>query len=148
MSSENEQLVRRAFDELWSQGRLEIADEVFSPDYINHDPATPNLGKGPEAEKQIVTLYRNAFPDLQFTIDQMVVAGDFVTTRFTARGTHKGQLWGIAPTKRLVRVGGTALYLVLGGRIAERWAVWDALGLMQQLGVVPALEKAKAQASK
>lgn len=140
----NGQLVRRAFDELWSQGRLEVADEIFAASYINHDPASPDFGQGPEAEKQMVAYYRNAFPDLHFTVDHMIEAGDFVTTRFTARGTHEGEFRGIAPTNRPVRVEGTAVYLVLDGRIAERWAVWDALGLMQQLGVVPASGKAQA----
>ena len=145
MSSEMGHVVRRAFDELWSQGRLETADEIFASNYTNHDPASPNFGQGPAAEKQMVALYRRSFPDLQLTIDLMIEAGDFVTARFSAQGTHKNEFRGIAPTNRTVRVEGTAVYLILGGRIAERWAVWDALGLMQQLGVVAGLE-ARAQA--
>ena len=137
MSSENKQLVRRMFNELWSQGKLAVADEIFAANYINHDPNTPDFSKGPEAEKQIVTMYRNAFPDLQFVIDHMSDAGNFVTTRFTARGTHKGEFRGIARTNRLVAVEGTVVSRVSRGRIAERWVMWDALRLMQQLGVMP-----------
>jgi predicted ester cyclase len=148
MSSENSQLVQRAFDELWNQGRLEIADEIFAAGYINHDPASPDFGQGSAAEKQMVAHYRSAFPDLRFALALLVESGDFVTARFTAQGTHKNEFLGIAPTNRPVRVEGTAVYLVLGGRIAERWAVWDALGLMQQLGVVPALDERVMQASK
>jgi len=148
MSSDARQLVRRMFTELWSEGKFNVADEIFAASYINHDPSSPDFGTGAEAEKQIVTLYRNAFPDLQFTIEHMIVAGDFVTTRFTARGTHNGEFRGIAPTNRLVAVEGTVVNRVSKGLITERWVMWDALGLMQQLGVVPALENTKDQASK
>ena len=100
MSSENKQLVRRMFNELWNRGRLTVADEIFAANYINHDPNTPDFDKGPEAEKRIVTLYREAFPDLLFVIDHMIDAGNFVTARFTVRGTHKGEFRGIAATDR------------------------------------------------
>ena len=145
MSSENKQLVRRLFLELWNKVRLAVADEIFATNYVNHDPATHDFGKGPEGVKQLVTLYRNAFPDLQFTIEHMIDADEFVTTRYTARGTHKGDLRGIAPTHRSVKVEGILINRMSRGRIAEGWVMWDALGLMQQLGVVPALEKAKEQ---
>jgi len=143
MSSENKHLVRRMFNELWNRGRLTVADEIFAANYTNHDPNTPDFDKGPEAEKQIVTLYRDAFPDLQFVIDHMIDSGNFVTTRFTVRGTHKGELRGIAPTNRLVAVEGTVVSRISRGRIAERWVMWDALGLMQQLGVLPGSENAR-----
>ena len=148
MSSENKQIVRKLFNELFNKGKLAVADEIIAPNHVNHDPATPNFGKGPEGEKQIVTLYRNAFPDLQFKIDHIIDADDFVTTRYTSTGTHKGELRGIAPTSKTIRVEGVVIHRISRGRIAESWVIWDALGLMEQLGVVPALEKAKAQASK
>jgi predicted ester cyclase len=109
---------------------------------------SPDFGNGPEGVKHTVTLYRNTFPDLQFTIDHMIDADEFVTTRFTSRGTHKGALLGIAPTNKTIKVEGIAINRISRGRIAEGWVVWDALGMMQQLGVVPAFEKAKAQVSK
>ena len=92
MSSENKQLVRRLFLELWNQRKLAVADEIFAADYVNHDPASPDFGKGPEGVKQTAILYRNAFPDLLFTVDQMIDAGQLVTTRFTSQGTRKGEL--------------------------------------------------------
>ncbi|HKW97547.1 MAG TPA: ester cyclase [Bryobacteraceae bacterium] len=137
MSSENEQLVGRMFNELWSQGDFAMAEELFAAGYINHDPATPDYGKGPEAEKSIVRFYRKAFPDLLFTIDHMIEAGDFVTTRFTAQGTHRNEFWGVPPTNKVVKVEGTVVIRASKGRIAERWVMWDALGLLQQLGAVP-----------
>lgn len=148
MSSENKQLLRRLFLELWNYGKLTVADEIFAGNYINHDPASPDFGKGPEGVKHTVTLYRNAFPDLQFTIDHMIDADEFVTTRFTNRGTHKGALQGIAPTNKTIKVEGISIDRISRGRIAEGWVVWDALGMMQQLGAIPAVEKVKAQASK
>src|SRR5207245_6372747 len=113
---------------------LAVADEIFATNYVHHDPATPDFGKGPESIKQLVTLYRNAFPDLQFTIDHMIDADEFVTTRYTARGTHKGDLRAISPTNRSAKVEGILINRISRGRIAEGWVVWDALGMMRQLG--------------
>ena len=148
MSSENKQVVRKLFNDLLNKGNLAVADEIIAPNHIHHDPATPDFGKGPEGQKEVISLYRNAFPDLQFKIDHMIDADDFVTTRYTSTGTHKGELRGIAPTNKTVRVEGVVINRISRGRITETWVIWDALGLMQQLGVVPALEKAKAQASR
>ena len=148
MSSENKQVVRKLFNDLLNKGNLAVADEIIAAHHVHHDPATPDFGKGPEGQKQVISLYRNAFPDLKFTIDHMIDADDFVTTRYTSTGTHKGELWGIASTDKTIKVGGMAINRISRGRIVETWVIWDALGLMQQLGVVPALEKAKAKASK
>jgi steroid delta-isomerase-like uncharacterized protein len=148
MPSPNKQIVKRFLNDLWSQGNLAVANEIIAANHVQHDPATPNFGKGPDGAKQIVTLYRSAFPDLHFTIDQIVDGEDFVTTRYTARGTHKGELRGIAATNKSAKVEGIFISRISRGKIAETWVVWDALGLMQQLGQVPALEKAKAQVAK
>jgi steroid delta-isomerase-like uncharacterized protein len=148
MPSENKRLVLRVFLELWNQRKLAVADEIFAANYAHHDPASPDFGKGPEAIKQAVALYDNAFPDLQFTIEHMMEVDQFVTTRFSSRGTHKGDLRGIPPNSRSIQVEGIVIHRISRGQIAEGWVVWDALGMMQQLGVIPALEKVKAHASK
>ncbi len=148
MPSQNRQIVRKLFNDLFNKGNLAVADQIIAPNHVSHDPATPDFGKGPEGEKQIVTLYRGAFPDLHFTIDQIIDADDFVTTRYTATGTHKGELRGIAPTNKAIKVEGMVINRISRGRIAESWVNWDALGLMEQLGVVPTFEKAKGQAAK
>ena len=137
MSSENKQVVRKLFNDLLNKGNLAVADEIIAPNHVNHDPATPDTGKGPDGEKQIVTLYRNAFPDLKFKIDHMIDADDFVTTRYTSTGTHKGELRGIAATNKTIRVEGVVINRISRGKIAESWVIWDALGLMQQLGATP-----------
>ena len=88
MSVGNKQIVRKLFNDLLNKGNLAVADEIIAPNHVNHDPASPDFGKGPEGEKQIVTLYRNAFPDLHFKIDQMIAADEYMTTRYTSTGTH------------------------------------------------------------
>jgi len=144
--AENKHLVRRLFLELWNQRKLTVAHEIFAPNYVHHDPTTPDFGQGPEAVKQSAVLCRRALPDLLFTIDQMLEEGQFITTRFTANGTHTGHLRGIAPTNNAIRVEGIVINRISRGRIAEGWVLWDALGLMQQLRAVSPLEQARAQA--
>lgn len=148
LSNANRHLVQKLFKDLFDKGNLGVADEIIAPNHVNHDPATPYFGKGPDGVKQIVMLYRGAFPDLHFTIDQIVDADDFLAVRYTATGTHKAELRGVAPTNKAVKVEGEAIYRISRGKIAESWVYWDALGLMQQLGQVPGLEKAKAHGAK
>src|SRR5712692_4358332 len=120
MPSENKQVVRKLFNDLLSKGNLAEADEIIAPNHVHHDPATRDFGKGPEGQKQVISLYRNAFPDLKFTIDHMIDADDFVTTRYTSTGTHKGELRGIAATNKTLRVEGVDINRIYRGRIAER----------------------------
>ena len=84
-------------------------------------------------------MYRSAFPDVHFTIEDLFAAGDKVVSRWTARGTHKGELMGIPATGKQVEVTGMDIDQVSGGKIVGSWNSWDALGLMQQLGVVPSM---------
>ena len=97
MSEQNKAVVRRLFEDVWTNGKLPVIDEIIDRSYVNHDPANPEA-RGPEGYKQLVNKYRTAFPDFRFTIDDLLAEGEKVTARFTARGTHKGSLEGIAPT--------------------------------------------------
>ncbi len=146
MSEGNKNVVRRLFEELWNKGNLSVADELFSPNYAHHDPSTPDVGRGPESEKKRATLYRTAFPDLRLTIEDIIAEGETVTARWSCRGTHRGDLSGIAPTGKPFTISGVTIVRLSNGRMAEGYVNWDALGLMQQLGVVPQLAKAKAVA--
>jgi steroid delta-isomerase-like uncharacterized protein len=146
MSEGNKNVVRRLFEELWNKGNLSVADELFSPNYAHHDPSTPDFGRGPETEKKRATLYRTAFPDLRLTIEDIIAEGETVTARWSCRGTHKGDLGGIAPTGKQFTISGVTIARLSNGKMAEGYVNWDALGLMQQLGVVPQLAKAKAVA--
>ena len=144
MSAESKAVVRRLFEEFWNNRERALADEIFAASYIHHDPNTPEFGKGPEGQKKIFDLYTAAFPDSRFTIEQMIAAEeDTVVTRWTVRGTHKGELLGNAPTGKKITVTGTHICRVPGGKIVESWSNWDALGMFQQLGIVKEFAKAK-----
>jgi steroid delta-isomerase-like uncharacterized protein len=134
----NKNASRRILEEIFGAGNYDVADELLQKDAIGHDPALPEPVKGPEGLKESARGYRAAFPDLMASIDQMVGEGDLVATRWTCRGTHKGELFGIAPTGKQVTVTGITIDRYVDGKLAESWTNWDTLGLMQQLGAVPA----------
>jgi predicted ester cyclase len=146
MSAENKAVVRRLFEELWNNRKRAPADEIFDASYVHHDPDTPEFGKGPEGQKKILDLYTTAFPDSRFTIEQMIAEGDAVATRWTVRGTHKGDLLGNAPTGKQITLTGSHTCRLVGGKIVESWSNWDALGMFQQLGIVKEFAKAKRAA--
>jgi steroid delta-isomerase-like uncharacterized protein len=136
---ENKAISRRADEELFNRGNLDVADELFAPDFVYHDPAGGELRR-PESVKGYAAMLRDAFPDLQQTIEEQMAEGDKVAYRWTARGTHEGELMGIAPTGKRVEFTGIAVARLANGKIEEIWENYDALGMMQQLGVVPSPE--------
>jgi steroid delta-isomerase-like uncharacterized protein len=130
-------IARREIEEIFGQGKLEVADEVIAPNYVGHDPALPEPIRGPEGVKEAAAGYRAAFSDLTCTVDQQVAEGDTVVTRWTARGTHDGELFGVAPTGKQATVTGISIERVVDGKIVEDHTNWDTFGLMQQLGAIP-----------
>jgi len=134
MSESNKAVCRRLIDEVVNQGNLAAADALVSPSYVYHGPGGLEL-RGPEGFKQLVTLYRTAFPDLRMTIDDIIAEGETVAMRWTGRGTHRGDLTGIAPTGRLTTVTGIVFSRVVGGKIVEDFESFDELGMLRQLGV-------------
>jgi steroid delta-isomerase-like uncharacterized protein len=137
MSTEqNKAIVRRWVDGGWNQGNLNLVDELYAADYVLHD-ANGDV-RGHEGFKHYVTMYRTAFPDLSFTIGDMVAEGDQVAWRITATGTHKGTLMGIPSTGRSIAVTAIIVSRFVGGKWAEDWVNVDTLGMLQQLGVIPA----------
>jgi steroid delta-isomerase-like uncharacterized protein len=147
MSENNKAVVRRLFEELWNKGNLSVADQLFTPNYTHHDSSSPDFGHGPESERKRATLYRTAFPDLRLTIEDLIAEGDTVMARWTCHGTHKGELNGIAPTGKPFTISGVTSARLLNGKLSEGYVNWDALGMMQQIGVVPQLAKAKVLAA-
>jgi steroid delta-isomerase-like uncharacterized protein len=139
---ENKAVIRRFLDEIFGEGNLELVDELFAPDYVLHDPAVTGEVSGPEGIKQYVSMYRGAYPDTHFTIEDQIAEGDHVVTRWTGQGTHQGELMGIPPTEKQVTVTGIEVDRVGVGKIEETWVNYDALGMMRQLGVVPSPEQA------
>ena len=140
-AEENKAIVRRLFEELWNQGKLDVAGEILANDYIFHGPVAGEV-RGPEGFKQFVSMYLTSYPDLQFAIEDQIAEGDKVVTRWTATGTHKGELMGISPTSVRMTVTGIVISRIAGDKIVEDWADWDALGMFQQLGVVPPIGEA------
>ena len=140
MSEESKILVLRWFEELFNEGNLTVADEIISPDHIDHDPTLPDLPLGPEGQKQLVSFYCSAFPNAHITVEDQIAEGDKVVTRWTARGTHDGELMGFAPTGNQVTITGMAIWRISNGRIEETWTNYDALGMMQQIGAIPSAE--------
>jgi steroid delta-isomerase-like uncharacterized protein len=130
----NRVVVERYFEEVWNQGRLEMLDELLTGDYRNHAPSTANPAPGPAGLKPIVAAMRQAFPDLHYTIERLVVAQDAVAAQVTLTGTHQGDLFGLPATGRRVRVTQMNIERLRDGRIAEHWRVTDELTLMRQLG--------------
>lgn len=142
MSADTKAIARRFLEEAFNSGNLDVVDELVAPEFVNHDAALPEPGVGIEAAKASITGYREAFPDLRLTIEQQLAEGEYVATRWSARGTHQGNLMGMAPTGKQATVTGITIDRIVDGRFVESWTNWDTLGLMQQLGVIPALATA------
>jgi steroid delta-isomerase-like uncharacterized protein len=133
MATDNKQLARRLIEEVWNKGQLELIDELLDPAYEGHDPLLGTLKR--DALRNSVKGYRSAFPDLRFEVNAVLGEGNFVTTRWTARGTHLGPLLGRESTGRSAQVTGISVAEIRNGRIISDYAEWDALGLFRQLGL-------------
>ncbi|EEF62039.1 ester cyclase [Pedosphaera parvula] len=125
------EVVNLLYAEFLNEGNQAIADQLISSDFAG--PA----GKGPESYKASVLPLRQAFPDLHFKIQDMVVEGSRVVVRWTWKATHRGPFAGVPPTGRQVSNEGIAIYRVEDGKIAESWAQMDRLGVLQQIGALP-----------
>jgi steroid delta-isomerase-like uncharacterized protein len=140
MSEENKAIIRRLAD-VWNKGDISVLDEIVAVDYIAHNPTGDVMGL--EGFKKEAKMYRTVFPDLNFTIEDIVAEGDKVVTRWIARGTHKGELKGMAPTNKKITITGININRFSGGKIIERWGYRDDLGMMQQLKISSLSKKDK-----
>jgi len=127
MSEGNKFVIRRSFEELWNKSNLSLADELFAANYAHHDPSTPDVGRGPEGEKKRVA-YRTAFPDFRLTIEDVIAEGQTVMARWSCRGTHKGDLSGIAPTGKQITISGVSIARFTKGKMVEGWVNWGRSG--------------------
>ncbi len=135
MSTETNKVIVRRFFEEFSET---VVDELFLATYVHHDPSLPpEMQHGRDAYKHVVAMFRAAFPDLRTTVDDLLAEGDKVAARWTFSGTHQGAFLGIPPTGKQVTGTGTSIARIEDGKVAENWVNFDALGLMQQLGVIP-----------
>lgn len=137
MSEENKALARRWAEDVMNQGNLDAVDEIYASDFVAHDPTMPEDVRGVEGRREFYSMYLSAFPDAQITIEAQLAEGDMVATRWTGRGTHQGELMGISPSGNRVEVAGITISRIEGGKVAEEWDNYDALGMMQAIGAVP-----------
>lgn len=136
MSTEqNTMLARHLFEEVWNSKNLAALDEMVAPNFVFHNSVQTLYG--PEGFKQFAATYHRAFPEAHFTIDDAIAEGDTVALRWTAHGTHNGELLGILPTGKEVTVSGITITLISDGKSVESWGEFDALGMLQQIGVIP-----------
>jgi steroid delta-isomerase-like uncharacterized protein len=138
---ENRALIQRFVEEAFNRGNLGVVDEIYAPDYVGHTAGLPEQTPGPEGVKEFVRLYRRAFPDLHTTIEDIVTEGDRVAYRWTAVGTHQGELMGVPPSSNRVELTGITIERIANDKIAENWNNFDQLGMMRQIGVIPEPEQ-------
>lgn len=136
-SEEHKALARRISEELIGRGDYAAADELIAHDYVNHNPL-PGQAPGRAGFKETLALLRAAFPDLRETIEGLVAEEDRVAVRATRRGTHRGPFMGLPATGKAVTVSTMYILRVANGQVREAWLTWDMLGLLGQLGAVPA----------
>lgn len=131
-----EGVAMRAIQDVWTRGNLDLADSIYTPSFVNHDPNQPEVPPGPAGVKQTIEMWRSIFPDLALMPDEIFAApGDRVVARFTASGTHQGQFRTIAPTHRKIYAEGIVVFRFDDhAHITEAWTAWDALGMMSQMG--------------
>ena len=132
---QNKILVRRLLVEDLSQGNLAVADEIIHPDFVDHTNP-PGMQHGIEGHKAIGALFRAAFPDLEWRIEDLIAEGDKVVARPTMHGTQRGEFFGIPPTGKAVTMNGVHVLRIAEGKIVEHWGSNDDLGLMRQLGAI------------
>lgn len=135
---QNKTTARRYREELW-HGRLEVADEIFDDDCSLEvlDPVTPHVGRGPQAARELVTLYRTGFPDARFAVEEVIAEADRVALRWSAEATHTGEVLGVPATGTSITASGTDLFRIRDGKIVEHRVHWDTMGLLVQIGALP-----------
>jgi steroid delta-isomerase-like uncharacterized protein len=131
----NKQLVDAFIQELFTKGDLDAVERYLDPGLINHDPPFPGAPDGPEGMRQAAVMFRQALPDWHSEVEQLIAEGDIVVERFTASGTHRGDLMGVPPTGKVVVLRGIQMFRIENDKIVERWGRLDEVGLMRQLGL-------------
>lgn len=137
MSTEQNKInVRRGFEEAINQNRLDLFDELLAPNYVNHNMPAPQ--PGPAGMKAVLGMFMTAFPDFHVTVEDVIGEGDHVSSRGYFAGTHRGDFQGIPPTGKPVNVSYIDFWHAESGMMVENWVQLDMVGLLQQLGVMPA----------
>ncbi|GAA4884849.1 ester cyclase [Actinomycetospora straminea] len=135
-TQQNKELVARQFDEMWNGDKWDALEEMFASDYVNHDPYNGDQGRGPESFKTRVQAYRAVLADFDLRIVRQLAEGDLVSTYWSLRGTHAGEIEGTAPTGRSVSFEGQLMSRIDDGRFVEEWVNWDTLGFLREIGAL------------
>jgi steroid delta-isomerase-like uncharacterized protein len=141
-AEENKTIFRRYVEEVGNEGKLELADEIFDR-YLAHQPDGSALERGPEDVKRFMGEFQEAFPDFHTEIEDQIAEDDKVVTRWTMRGTHRGEFRGIAPTGNALEITGIGIFRFSEGKVVESWDNFDQLGMMRQLGAIPTPEQSE-----
>ena len=143
MAEDNKSIARQVFNDMINTGNVALADVFYAPSYVYHGAGGLEL-RGPEGLKQLFGMYLTAFPDVRMTIDDMIGEGDQVVVRWTARGTHLGNLDKIAPTGRPISITGIIVMRFANGQVVEEFENFDEVAMFRQIGVttLPAVEAA------
>lgn len=134
-AQENVAIVSRIWDEIWNLGKLEVCEQVLARDYVGYLPLM--TVHGPAEFQNLVRIYREAYPDVHLTVDDVFASGDRVAVRWVSRGTHLGAMMGIPPSNKKIEVMGISLFRMQDGQVAEEWEGFDTLGMMHQIGAIP-----------
>lgn len=138
---QNKAIVQRIFKEFWLDGRTSVLDQLLASDITNHE-LSKGAVTGRAAYKDWATGFRQGtvmgFPDREIVVEALVAEGDLVAKRWTFRGTHTGEYLGLSPSRKRIVMSGITIYRIAGSQVQETWWSYDALGMMQQLGAIPA----------
>jgi len=137
-TEQDKALIRRFIEELFNQGNMSLADEILAPNFVENEQLPPGIPNGREGVKVMSTMLRSAFPDFKATIEDILAEGDKVVIRMTWSGTHKGEFMGIPATGKSISIGVIDIIRIAGGKLVEHWGQMDSMGLMQQIGAIPA----------
>jgi steroid delta-isomerase-like uncharacterized protein len=136
-AQKNKELVRRWWESLNQRTAQQMIDETYASDYILHDPSLAEPVQGVDGVREFVAMVLTAFPDAQYTIESLVAEGDTVAQYITVRGTHNAEFQGIPATGKQVAVWVMVISRIANGKIVEEWQMFDALGMLKQMGVIP-----------
>lgn len=134
---ENKAHVRQLYEEVFNKKKLATIDDYFAANVIDHS-LPPGAPGGIEGVKLTIGMFVGAFPDMHITVEDLIAEGDRVVARWTLRGTHQGSSLGMPPTGKQFTIPGVSIVRLAGGKSVEQWVVHDQLGMLQQLGLVPA----------
>lgn len=147
MAISHKDVVRRLYREVWNERKLDVIDQLISKSHALDEPTISGAAVGPQAYKRQVERFLAVFGDLRFVVEDAIGEKDKMVAVWTLHGTHQGEIFGIAPTNKKVSVSGITIHELADGKILESQVIWDAISLLQQLGITFPLKSEKRAAT-